>query len=164
MHNATGLEPSVAHRHCHRVKHELGTHVVGHRVPDYLAGAAVNQRSQIQPALPRSDVGNVADDLGSRLLGAKVALDQVHGVGGVGVRLGGGTERPGLHWNQTQLTHELANELRPDPFAGADEFGVDTPVAVSAAEGLEQDTDLLGEQLAASLGGADRPVPPLVEA
>src|ERR1700739_1762965 len=164
MHNAIRLEPPVAQRHCHRVEHELGAHVVGHRVPDHLAGAAVDQRSQIQPALPCSDVGDVADDLGSRSLGGEVALDQVDAAGGLRVRLGGGAERPGLHWNQAHLAHELANQLRADPFAGAHEFGVDAAVAVGAVESLEQGTDLLGEQLAAPLGGADRPAPPLVEA
>ena len=43
----------------------------------------------------------------------------------------------------------LRTSLGPDPLVGAEQFGVDAPVAVGAVEGLEQGARLLGEQFAA---------------
>ena len=66
MHNAIRIEPAVAHGHVHRVGDQFGAHVVSHRVADHLARGTVDQRRQIQPALPGPDIGDVADNLGAR--------------------------------------------------------------------------------------------------
>ena len=58
----------------------------------------------------------------------------------------------------------LRTSSSPTRSAGAEQLGVDLPVAGGAVEGLEQGTDLLGEQLVIPKSGAGRPAPPLVEA
>jgi hypothetical protein len=65
--------------HLERVDDELGPEVVGDRPADDPAAVAVHHRRQVQPPLPRADVGDVRApepvDRGRR----EVALDQVRG-------------------------------------------------------------------------------------
>jgi hypothetical protein len=66
------------------VADQVGAHVVGHRVPDHLAGLQVDHRGQTEPALACGHVGDVADQPFAGSLGGEVAADQIrYGCGGL---------------------------------------------------------------------------------
>jgi hypothetical protein len=73
----TGVGATARDGHLERVDDELGAEVVGERPADDRPAVAVHHRGEIQPALPRSDVGDVrapeAVDRGR----VKVALDEI---------------------------------------------------------------------------------------
>ncbi len=54
-------EVKVAGGHHQRVGDQLGAYVVGHRVTDDLLQITIQHGRQIQAALPRRNVGDVAD-------------------------------------------------------------------------------------------------------
>ena len=59
------------------VADQVGTHVVGHRVPDDLAVVQVDDRGQVEPPLPRGQVRDVPDQSSARCRGGEVPADQV---------------------------------------------------------------------------------------
>src|SRR3954470_12488302 len=64
----------VRRRHPDRRSNEVGAEMVGHRVPDHFLVEAIDHRRQINPALPRLDLGDVADQLGVGPLGGEVTV------------------------------------------------------------------------------------------
>lgn len=59
------------------VADEVGAHMVGHRVPDDLAGVQIDHRGQVEPTLPGGQVGDVATSRRPRGRGGEIAADQV---------------------------------------------------------------------------------------
>src|SRR5207244_2097659 len=117
---------------------------------------------EVEPTVPGLDIGNVADELGAGVLGGEVPLDEVWGVGEVGVGDRGQPPRSWLAGDQAQLPHQGADELGAAGHAAAVEFGVDTAVAVRFIEFVE---DLLNEFLESGpAAGGDRvgPTAPFV--
>ena len=57
--------------HAEGVEDELGAHVVGHRVAEQPAGAEIEHRRQVQPALTGGDVGDVLHHATSGAPGSK---------------------------------------------------------------------------------------------
>jgi hypothetical protein len=58
---------------------EFGAAVVGHGVADDLVGGQVQSAGEVEPALCGGQIGNVADQLGSEVIGMEVAADPVRG-------------------------------------------------------------------------------------
>jgi hypothetical protein len=63
--------------HVQRVDHEAGAHVLGQLPADDHAGGQIDHGGQIQPSLAGLEVGDVADQARTRLLGGEVAPDQI---------------------------------------------------------------------------------------
>ena len=53
----TLLDRAPAYRHVNGLAHQGGVHVVSHRIPHHLLGAAVQNRRQIDESGPRPDIG-----------------------------------------------------------------------------------------------------------
>jgi len=66
-------------RHVERVDDELGAHVVGHRPADDRARVGVLNRGQVQPALPRAQIGDVGEPQHVRRSGPELAFNEVVG-------------------------------------------------------------------------------------
>jgi hypothetical protein len=62
MHNTIRFQ-LIPHRHVYRVGDQFGPQLVGHRLADLSRFETIDQRCQIQPALPSPDIDDVADDL-----------------------------------------------------------------------------------------------------
>ena len=106
-----GLQTTAAGGHRDRVADQAGPHVIGHRPADDLTGAAVDHRRQIQPALPGTDVGDVADQLRAREVGGEVPADQILRSAGVGVGLSRAPVGARLAGLQAQLGHDRPDQL-----------------------------------------------------
>jgi hypothetical protein len=65
--------------HGQGVHDEFGAVVIGHGIADDLAGGQVQPAGEVEPALGRRQVGDVADQLDPGTLGVKIAADQVRG-------------------------------------------------------------------------------------
>jgi hypothetical protein len=52
---------AASKRHLQRVEDEIGPHVLRHRPADYAAREGILYRSQVNPALPAAQVGDVGD-------------------------------------------------------------------------------------------------------
>src|SRR5680860_30425 len=153
----------VGGRHLDRLDDQRGAVVVGHRPADHLLGVAVDHGGQVQPPLPRGDVGDVAHQLGSRRLGREVAAEQVRQRRRVQTGLGEAVPpRARLAGHQTHLTHQRSDQLRAGLDALTAQLGVDPPVAVGALGDLEHPGDVDLELLTALDRGRGRPVAPLV--
>jgi len=83
--------------------------VVCHRVADDFFVETVDDRGEVEPAFPGGDVGDVAEEFGSGSCRGEVPLDEVGDARLVSVSDGGGTVGSGLHGDQVQLAHELAD-------------------------------------------------------
>lgn len=85
---------AVSHGEVGRIAHQLGSHVLGHRVAGDFPGMQVEHGRQIQPAFLSGQVGDVADEPFAGLLGGEVPVDQVRCRCGDGVGLGQGSAAP----------------------------------------------------------------------
>jgi hypothetical protein len=72
-----GLRAALCERHLQRIRDELGAHVVGHRPTDDPTAKDVLHRDEVQPALPRPQVGDVRDPQAVGRRGEKGAVDEV---------------------------------------------------------------------------------------
>jgi hypothetical protein len=73
------LGATARNGHLERVDDEFGAEVVGERPANDPAAVEVHHRGQIQPALPRPDVGDVGRPEPVRFAWMEVTLDQVRG-------------------------------------------------------------------------------------
>jgi hypothetical protein len=72
-----GVGAAAADGHLERVDDELGPEVVGERPADDPAAVEVDHRRQVQPALPRPDVGDIRRPQPVRLGRVEVALHEI---------------------------------------------------------------------------------------
>src|SRR3954451_3128979 len=83
---AVGMEdhsngrPTVRDRHVQRVGDQAGAHVIGDRPADNRTRVQVDHGGQVGPAVPSSDVGDVAAPLLVRRLGGELPAEQVWSV------------------------------------------------------------------------------------
>ena len=59
-----GPERNGARGHTEGIGHQLGAHVLSHRVTDHLLREAVEHGRQVQPSFPGANIGDIADQLG----------------------------------------------------------------------------------------------------
>src|ERR1022692_3424967 len=98
---------------------------------DYFFCMAVDDRRQIEPALPCRDVGNVADHFLAGSVSDEISFHQVGNVVLLAVALGEAEPpRPRLAGLQAQLTHDRPDQLRPGRDAPARQVRVDPAVPV----------------------------------
>ena len=109
---------------------QLGAHVTGHGVADYLLGEAVHDRGQIDESLPCRDVGDVTHPCHRRRVGGEVPVEPVWSTRKVrGLDRGPGL-LPGLTRSHVVGGHDLPDGLRAGLDSVAGEFGPDAAVAV----------------------------------
>lgn len=104
---------------------------------------AVDDGRQVQPAFPRGNVGDIADEFLARRGGREVAVDEVGDVVFVFV-LFCEVEPPGtrLAGLESQVTHDGAHEFWSARHAPPGELGVDAPVTV----GLVRPSECFGDK------------------
>jgi len=73
----TRVGTPAVHSHLQRVDDELGTHVVSHRPANDRAGVGVLDSGQVQPALPRAQIGDVSEPQHVRGVRPELALDKI---------------------------------------------------------------------------------------
>src|SRR5215467_8938831 len=111
MKNSTLGEIKVACRHLDCRSDERRLVIVIHRPPGHLPGGAVNHRGEIYPALPRRNIGNIADHLLARRGSGKVPVHQIGDRPGLALLRGGRPPRPRLAGHQAQLSHQGTDHL-----------------------------------------------------
>jgi hypothetical protein len=111
------------------------------------ARGQVDDGGQIQPALPRVDVGDVAAPAGidRGRVGGEVASDQVRTHAGVGIRDGGGPPPARALTGQPSGTHQPGDAFPAVPQPGIGEVGVDPRCSVGAFRHRMHRGDALGE-------------------
>ena len=77
--NHPSVGPTASHSHRERVGDQLLAHMVGHAPANDPPRERVLDRGEVQPPLPRPQVGEVRDPQDVRLLRAELALDEVIG-------------------------------------------------------------------------------------
>src|SRR6266851_6080425 len=144
--------------HLDRVHDQGRLVIVIHRPADYFPGRAVDDRGEIKPALPRGNVGDIADHLLAGLSRCEVPFHEVRDVVLLAVALGE-AEPPGLRLAglQALLAHELPDELGAGLLATAGQGDVHAPVPVFLVVRLEKRFYLYFQQLPPFRGGAFRP-------
>jgi hypothetical protein len=75
--NDAGVGAAAVNGHRERVDDELGAHVVGHRPANDPPAIGVLNRSQVQPALPGSEIGDVGEPQHVRSARPELPFDQV---------------------------------------------------------------------------------------
>ena len=108
-------------RHLQGVGDELGAHVICHAPAHDPAAVEVLDGDEVQPALPRAQIGDVGDPAAVRRAGREVAVKQV-----VGDADAGHTGRRGLvllgdQARQAGLAHQALDALSADPLAVIDD-------------------------------------------
>lgn len=164
MEDGIRLEQAGAGRHSKRVLDQFGAVVVGHRPAQDRLAVTVDDGGQIYKAFPGRDVGDVANELGARLLGGEVTPDQVGDATKVTPHRSGGPEHTRLGRGQIQLAHQGADQFGRAVLAAAQQGGMHPPVAVGLVRAGEDLGDQRGQQGAALRGGRGRPLAPLVVA
>jgi hypothetical protein len=110
-------ERIVPGSHGQRVDHQFAAKMVSHGIADTGFSIAVNDRGQIDPALPCRNVGNVAYHFLAGSIGGEIPIHQVRDRAGIAGGGGGRPVRPGLAGDQAKLAHQLAHELGADLLA-----------------------------------------------
>ena len=151
MEDDAGFGCSVGEGHGEGVVDQLGAHVIGQGPADDLAAGQVDDRGQVGPALPRGDVGDVADIAPVDLLArSEVALDEIAGRLGVGVGHGGlapALLAPAL---EAGLPHEPGHPALPAGHMAMQQLLVDPRGSIGAL-GFGVDGGDLGSSSSASV-------------
>src|SRR6476661_9787215 len=158
----TGDERDIPRGHRQGVGDQLDPHMVGHRIPDDLFGEAVQHGRQVQPALPGTDIGDVADELSAGRRGGEVPAYQVGQPQVTAPDRGRGPVRPRLARHQAQLPHRPAHRLVVVVVSPPAQLSVDPAVAAGSVRVLEREPDVRVQDPPAQLRRRWRPVPPLV--
>src|SRR4029450_825533 len=163
METGAGDERAIASRHGNRGRDQRRLVIVVHGPADHFLGAAVDHGRQIDPALPRRHVRNIAHHLDSGLGGGEVAPHQIWNRRRR-VRLIGQTVPPGprLARHQAPVAHDRADQFRGAALTLAGQLGVHPAVAVGGVRVVEY---LLNQQSQAFPPGGGRrfrPMTPLV--
>ena len=102
--------------HLEGVTDQVGPHVIGHGEADDAAAGQIDDRGQVEPALPGADVGDVPAPRRVELvgLGREGPLDQVRSERG-GVRIGDGRplEAAFVAPDEPSAHHETGDALLP---------------------------------------------------
>jgi len=72
-----GRRPALGERHLQRIGHQLAAHVIAHRPADDPAAEDVLDGNQVQPALPRAQIGDVGDPQPVRRRRQERPIDEV---------------------------------------------------------------------------------------
>jgi hypothetical protein len=146
MADQPGCRSAVRERHLQRVGDELGAHVVGHAPADDPAAVEVLDGDQVQPALPRSEVGDVGDpDPVGRRRG-EVAVDEVLADANPGDPDRGAPALAADHPADGGLAHQALHALASDALAVAEhQLGMNPGRPVDLTIGLVDLTDALGQ-------------------
>jgi hypothetical protein len=137
-----GLRPAVGQRHLQRVGHQLGAHVVGHAPADNPPAVEVLDGDEIEPPLPRAQVGDVGHPAAVQGRRGEAAVEQV--VGDPDARH---ADRRGLplllhQRRQASLAHESLDALASDALAIVeDEVRPDPRRAIDLAAQFKQLAD-----------------------
>ena len=74
-------EPSswatLGHSCVKSIENQFGPHMIGHRVADDSAGVEVNDDGKVEPAFPRSNVGDVADPCDVRRIHGELPFEEI---------------------------------------------------------------------------------------
>ncbi len=120
------------------VRHELGAQVISQGEPHHAAGGDIDDRGQIQPAIPGGEVGDVAAPPGVDLgrVGGEVPADRIGP--GCGGRIGDGGLLPplGCPAAQAGLAHQPGDPLAGMPAPLAAQPGMNPRRAVTALGSL----------------------------
>ena len=142
----TLLNRTAPDRHIDGLTHQRGAHMIGHRIPHDLLGAAVQNRSKIDEPGPRTDISDVPAPLTPRLVGGEAPPHQVGALIEVRGRPGSTDLRPWLRGLKAQLVHDGADRGAIYSHATPLQVGLDPSVPVSAVgvgKGiLDDDTEL----------------------
>jgi len=141
-----GVGAPAREGHLQRVDDEIGAHVIGHRPADDPSAIGVLDGREIQPALPRAQIGDVGDPEHVRACRAEVALDEVIGDTDSGDADRRAPAALGDQARETGFAHQPLDPFAPDldvvteAQLGVHARGaVDAPVvAVDLADALEQ--------------------------
>src|SRR6266511_4602337 len=121
---------------------QFGAQVVGHGPADHCAAVGVDDDRQVQPALPRADVGDVAEPFLVRCAGGEVALHEILDLH-FWISDGRSTEPTWRPTHQTSLAHEASNALAGDALLMLAQFGMDTRCAIGATAPVVNGPNLL---------------------
>src|SRR5258708_20260504 len=122
----------VPHGHLDGSDDERCLVIIVHRPADYFPGDAIDDRSEIKPALPGLDIRDVADHFLARLFRREIAVDEVGDRAGLPVLLGQRVPpRPRLAGPQAQLAHEGADQLGPAPSPPPTQAALHPPLPLS---------------------------------
>jgi hypothetical protein len=109
--------PAPPNGHLERVDHQLGTHVIGHAPADDPTAVGVLHRREIQPALPRAQVGHVGDPEHVRRGRREVTVDEVIGDPDARHADRGAAAPAALQPGDAGRSHQPLHPLAPDPNA-----------------------------------------------
>src|ERR1700730_9317683 len=138
MENSTGGKRVIAGSHRDGLLDERGLVVIARSPADDGLGVAVDDRRQIQTALPRRNIRYVADHLLPGRASGEIPLHAVGDAVLLAVALGEAEPpRPGLAGLQAQVAHYRAHELRPGRHAPGREVRVDPAVPVRPVRFIE---------------------------
>ena len=115
MPDQPGLRSALRERHLQGVGHELGAHVIGDRPADDPAAEDVLDGDEIQPPLPRAQVGDVGDPEPVGRGGEERAVDEVLADPDAGHADRRAAALAGPQAAEAGLAHEPLDALAPDP-------------------------------------------------
>src|SRR5918997_3765849 len=163
MEDRTGFEGMIPCGHSDGGTDERGLVVVVHRPSDDFFGVAIDDGCEVEPALPRWNVGDISYHFLAGAGGGEVSAheggNRARGRVGLGQVVPPGS---GLARHQALLTHDAPDELGAAVGVPAGQLGVDTPVAVSLVGISERLRHEQYQQLPPPRGGRVGPVEPLV--
>ena len=142
----TFLDRAAPGCHVDGLTHQRGAHMIGHRVPHDLLGAAVQNGGKIDESGPCVDVSDVPAPLTPRLVGGEVLPHQVGALIEVLGRHGSTDLLPWLRVLKAQLPHDGADRGAFHPHPTPLQTGLDPSGPVSAVgflkNVLNDDTEL----------------------
>src|ERR1700690_1943950 len=153
----------VPGRHLDRRRDKRRPVIVIHRPPDPLARRAVNDRREINPALPRRNVRDIPDHFLTRNGRAEVTGHQIRDRPRLALPGGDGPPGPRLADHQAQLPHQRPDHLPSRLDAPAGQLHRHPAVAVRAVGIPERLRDQQLQLIPAFRGGGFRPGPPFVK-
>src|SRR6185312_10139724 len=131
MKNSTLGERAIAGRHLDSLLDKRSPVIIVHGPADHGLRVAVDNRRQEKPALPRRDVGDIADHFLAGRISGEIPVHQIGDVMLLAVALGeADPPRPRLARLQAQLAHQRPHQLRPGRHAPGHQVRMDPPVPV----------------------------------
>jgi hypothetical protein len=153
----------IADRHADRCADQRCLVVVQHRPADHRFRVAVDDGGEEYPAFPGRNVRDITDHFLARRRRGEVSVQQIRDRPGRRVLVGQAMPPgPRLARLQAQLAHQRPDQFQGAGVAGAQQRGVDPPVAVRLVRQLENHHDQLFQFLPACRSRRLRPAPPLV--
>jgi len=142
--NCAAFDIVIPDGHPDRFLDEFGLVIVVHGPPDHGFGVTIDDRGEVDPALPGGNVGDIADHFLAGRGRGEVPADEVGQQGGRGF---GEAQppRPRLTRLQAQLTHDAADQFQCAALALTFQLRVDAAVPVGLVRVREDLLDQLAE-------------------